>query len=85
MKIFCLVALFQFNVAILHGHNEGWTVLPNHPDTKRIYTDTIIHKGFVFATTEIGTVYAWNLLEPGNYLSLYTTSLLVHSLYSASY
>ena len=66
---FCLVAVFDTRIAILHGHDSEWTVLlPHHSVRYWLYSDAIMHKGLVFATSLFGEVHAWDPLHhPGNY------------------
>ena len=65
---FCLVAVFDTRIAVLHGHDSEWTVLlPHHSVRYWLYSDAIMHKGLVFATSLFGEVHALDPLHPGNY------------------
>ena len=77
---FSLVGLFDDAVAILYGGDNEWTVFPAESLAYYGYSNAIIHKGLVFATTEIGTVYAWDPLHPGNYSSIYNVLALFSAL-----
>jgi hypothetical protein len=56
---FSLLAIFDSAIAVLHRAYHSWIVLQNQFNMF-CYQDAIIHKGFVFATTQSGTVYVWN-------------------------
>ena len=64
-KDFSNLAIFDSSIVALHGPDCIWSVLQNQfnlfPDQ-----DAIFHKGHVFATTQVGTVYVWNDLKWGN-------------------
>ena len=77
-KDFSLVAVFDLRIALLQGADTRWTLLTEHQSkTYFIYTDAILHNGFVFATTHIGIVHAWNTKNPGNFPP-YIVYIIIH-------